>query len=111
MSKAEGKMLYRIIGQKAGVTITAETKNDLTFEEAKGIATNEVLGKIEELQPFVVLPITTQERWHNHSINFCPRCGANLKDDDLENSDFFNCFECNSSVEVHIHHFENEEEN
>lgn len=110
MNKEEKKM-YKIIAQKEGITITAETNGDITFEEAKKTAITEVLNGADRavtFQPYVVLPITTKERWDNHSINFCPRCGANIQDHELENSDFFDCYECDSTVEIHIHHFESE---
>lgn len=107
MAKEENQM-YRILAQKEGITITAETSNNVTFEEAKKTAIAEVLGGIDKVvnfQPFVVLPISTKERWENHSINFCPRCGTNIQDHELENTDFFDCYECNASIHVHIDYF------
>jgi hypothetical protein len=112
MSKSEEKMMYRIIAQKKGITITAETSNDVDFEEAKNIGFAEVLNGVDkavQFEPFVVLPVTTKERWEEKTINFCPRCGANLKDYELEQYANFDCYECDTSMDVHIHHFDFEE--
>jgi hypothetical protein len=111
MSKNEEKMMYRIIAQKEGITITAETSNDVTFEEAKNTAVVDVLSgvdKVVNFQPFVAIPITTKERWEDKTINFCPRCGANLKDYDLEQSANFECYECDTSMDIHIHNWSEE---
>ncbi|MEK5394100.1 hypothetical protein NSQ59_27750 [Margalitia sp. FSL K6-0131] len=107
MSKEE-KMIYRIVAHKEGITITAETQNDVTFDEAKKIAITDVLGmtnKTIQYEPFVVLPVTTKERWEAKTINFCPRCGANLKDYELEESANFECYECDTSMDIHIHNW------
>lgn len=58
--RKDEKVLHRIIAQKKGITLTAETKEDTTFDEAKEIAVNEVLGGVDKLvnfEPIVVLPI------------------------------------------------------
>ena len=105
MSKKEEKSIYRIIAQKEGITIKAETSRDVTFEEAKRTAV-EVIGGGDEavnFQPFIAIPITTKERWEDKSINFCPRCGSNLKDYELEQSASFDCYECDTSMDVNIH--------
>jgi hypothetical protein len=108
LKKQEEKMLYKIVGQKQGITITCETSDDVTYEEARNIAVKEVLGgltKALSFNPFVLLPITTKERWEDKTINFCPRCGENLHEYDLEQSDRFDCHSCDTSMEVHIHSF------
>lgn len=102
------KYMYRIIAQKTGITITAETSNDVTFDEAKTIGIADVLGGVDKLvnfEPFVVLPITTKERWDEGTINFCPRCGKNLGDYGLETYGNFDCDSCGASMEVQIHRF------
>ncbi|MEK4883456.1 hypothetical protein NST81_01825 [Bacillus sp. FSL W8-0223] len=109
MAHSEEKFIYRIIAQKKGITITAETANEMTMEEAKQTAIADVLGGIDKaikFEPFVVVPIATKERWDRKCINFCPRCGANLKDYELEQSERFECFECGTSMDVHIHSYE-----
>lgn len=106
------KQMYRVFAQKEGITITAET-SESTFEEVKETAVVNVLGGVDrmvEFQPYVIVPITTKERWKNGFINFCPRCGANVADQEHENYAFFDCFDCNSSMEVQIHHNEDDEE-
>ncbi|MBX9972528.1 hypothetical protein [Cytobacillus firmus] len=111
--KAEDKMLHRIIAQKKGITITAETKNDVTLEDAKEIAIYEVLGGVDEIlkfEPMVVLPITTKERWEEGTINFCPRWGTNLQEYDLQQYANFDCDSCSASMEVQINHFSLDEE-
>ncbi|WP_096199494.1 transposase [Bacillus sp. FJAT-45350] len=108
MSKKDEKYIHRIIAQKEGITITAETSNEVTFEEAKNTAIAEVLGgvdKVVSFQPFVVIPLTTKERWDDKTINFCPRCGSNLKDYELEQAASFECLECDTSMDVHIHNW------
>lgn len=108
MVNKDEKLMYKIIAQKEGITITAET-NELTFDEAKKVAIAEVLletDKAVSYQPFVLLPMTTNERWNERCINFCPRCGANLHEQELGNSEFFDCYDCDSSIEVTIHYYE-----
>ena len=112
MNKEENQM-YRVLEQKEGITITAETSIDLSFEEVKKTAIVNVLGGIDKavkFQPFVVLPITTKERWEDGSINFCPRCGKNLAEQELERYATFDCYECKASMEVQVHTFDNEDD-
>lgn len=104
MAKEE-KQLYKIIAQKEGITITATTSEDVTFDEAKNIAITSVLGgvdKLIEFEPMVLIPITTKERWEYGTINFCPRCGTSLQDEELERYADVYCHECNASMEIQI---------
>lgn len=108
MSKKEEKYIHRIIAQKEGITITAETSNDVTYDEAKQTAIAEVLGGVDKVvgfQPFVVIPLTTKERWEDKTINFCPRCGTNISDQELEQYATFDCFNCDTSIDVQIHNW------
>lgn len=112
MSKPEEKMIYRIIAQKEGITITAETK-EMTFEDAKKTAIAEVLVGVDkslEFNPFVALPVTTQERWEAGYINFCPRCGANISEYELEEYANMDCFTCDASLDIQIHSYGTDEE-
>lgn len=116
MSKSEEKMMYRIIAQTKennnGITITAETKTDVTHEEAIEIAKKDVLfkGVLEErYTPFIVQPITTTERWKEGAINFCPRCGKSLHEYELSDSESFDCYECNANIDVNINVYDDEE--
>ncbi len=104
MTKKEEKCIHKVVAQKEGITITAITGSDVTFEEAKSIAKKEVLNG-DDYQPFVVLPITTQERWDDKAINFCPRCGSNLKDYQLEQYASFDCYECDTSMDIRINNW------
>jgi hypothetical protein len=109
MSEFKEKQIYKIIAQNDGLTITVKTSCDITFEEAEKIAKNSVLVgafKNEKFQPYVILPITTKERWDDRAINFCPRCGANISEYELRSFDFFDCYECDSSIQVQILHTE-----
>lgn len=104
MIKKEEKYIHRIIAQKEGITITAET-TVMNLEEAKKTAVAEVLcdvNKAVDFQPFVVLPIATQERWDDKCINFCPRCGNSLMDYELEQHESFDCDRCETSMEIKI---------
>lgn len=103
----ETKMLYRIIGQKDGITVTAETNVEVTREEAKEIGKKEVLSPD---MPFVTLPLTTKERWDNGAINFCPRCGNSIQDFGLDESASFDCFECDASLHVNVTVYQGVEE-
>ena len=113
MTKTEEKQIYRIIAQKEGITITAETLGEMTMEEATKTAIADVLGGIDKavkFQPFIAVPITTEERWKAGYINFCPRCGANISDYDLyENADT-DCFECDASLDIHVEVYNPNEE-
>ena len=103
--KKDKKVVYRILGQRDGVTMTAETSNELTFDEAKEVAIDGLFGGVNNLiglQPFVLMPITTKERWSEGSINFCPRCGTNVTDYELEQFGSFECHTCNAQVGVQI---------
>jgi hypothetical protein len=113
MEKTEEKMKYRIIAQTKendhGLTLTGTT-DDLTYDQA--IKAGKVLlsRPMDCYTNFVVQPITTSERWKEGTINYCPRCGANLHEYDLSNSEYFDCFECDSTIEVNITVFDEEEE-
>lgn len=93
-------LLYRIIAQREGLTITAETK-EISFKEAKKAALSHVQHP-EQFQPYVLMPLTTQERWDSGYINFCPRCGANIADYDLEENTFSDCYECDATLNINI---------
>lgn len=104
MNKPEEKKIYRIIAQKEGITITAESK-EMTMKEATETAIAEVLGGVHKalnFQPFIAVPVTTQERWDAGYINFCPRCGANISEYELEEYANTDCFECDTSLDIHI---------
>lgn len=99
------KQIYKLLAQKDGVTITANTSNAVTFDEAKEIAINSVLGGVDKavsFEPVVVLPVTTQERWEDGYINFCPRCGQNVQDFELEQFGEIDCHNCGAVSEVQI---------
>jgi len=84
-------------------------QEDVTHEEAREIAKSDVFGiteKMDGYDPFVITPITTKERYNLKTINFCPRCGANLHDCELEQSENFDCPECEASMEVTIFSWE-----
>lgn len=103
--KEEEKMIYRIVAQREHMTITADTVEELTMDEAEKTAIANVLGGVNALvglKPFVALPITTKERWDAGKMNFCPRCGTNLSDCDLEETAYTDCSNCDVSLEVHI---------
>ncbi len=105
MSKSEEKKLYRVIAQKEGITITAEMSREMTMKEAVDAATTEVIGgvhKIVDFQPCVAVPITTQERWDEGYINFCPRCGANISEYELYEFAETECHECDASINIRI---------
>ncbi|QST02498.1 zf-TFIIB domain-containing protein (plasmid) [Pontibacillus sp. ALD_SL1] len=98
-------MLHRMFAQNGGITISAQTKEELTFGEAKKMAESELFPENVDpsgFQPFVVLPLATKERWENRSINFCPRCGSSLKDYELDSSASFTCYECDTSMSIAI---------
>lgn len=109
----EEKQVYRIIAQKEGITITAETSCDMTYQEAKETALAHVLtatDKEMKYEPFIALPLTTKERWDQKFINFCPVCGKNFEDDDLEHHAYQDCFNCGVTLEIHVDAPEMDEE-
>ena len=97
-------MLYRILAQTETITLSSMTNKDVSFEKAKEIGKKDVLlGKdVVTYEPCVVVPVTTQERWEERTINFCPRCGANLHEYELEPSARFDCLECETSMDIDI---------
>lgn len=110
----ETKYLYRILTQTEGMTITAETKDEVTEAEAiadaKTCVLNEKVVEVGGYRNFVALPICTKEEWEVGNINFCPRCGKKLEG--IENSYFDgDCHHCEASIEVaiNIHRFEEDE--
>lgn len=112
MNKLEEKMIYRLLAQKEGITITAETK-EMTMEEAKATAIAEVLVNVDktlDFQPFVALPVTTQERWDAGCINFCPRCGTNLSDYELDEYANTDCHSCDASLDIHVQVYDSDED-
>ena len=106
MSKEE-KQIYKILAQKEGVTLTANT-HEVTYDEAQKIADKFInsIHKDVKFETFVVLPMTTKERYDSGFINFCPRCGANLQDEEFENYADFVCFECDATIQIHIYEVE-----
>lgn len=101
----EEKKLHRIIAQKEGITITATTSHDMTIKEVEESAVASVLGGVDEqvnFKHFIVLPITTEERWNEGAINFCPRCGSNISDFGLDNYTHSDCHDCGASFHVQI---------
>lgn len=96
------KQLYRIYAQKEGITMIGHT-DEITQEEITKAATNLLMTALDEkldMQPFVVLPITTKERFDTGCINFCPRCGNNIAEYELEQNEDFDCFHCEASLSV-----------
>lgn len=111
MTVAEKEMLYRIKAQKAdnSISITAETSCDVSFEEAIDIATKEVLvSPAESYRHFIIEPICTKEDWREGVVSFCPRCGSHLRDYGIGKGGVFDCYECNTTIEAHIHHVDDE---
>ena len=99
----EEKQIYKILAQKDGVTLTANT-HEVTYDEAQKIA-NKFISEIHKditFEPFVVLPVTTKERWDSGFINFCPRCGASLQDEELEQYADVYCHECDASMGIQV---------
>lgn len=106
VSIKEEKQIYRIIAQKQGITITAETSIEMTMEEAENTAVAEVLGGVNQLinlKHFVALPITTEERWKAGHINFCPRCGKNISEFGYEDTLTSDCHNCGADLVVFVH--------
>lgn len=109
----ELNQIYRIIAQREGITVTADTSGDVSKAEAKEIAVKEVLmgaDKVPSYQHFITLPITTQDRWDQGFINFCPRCGANISDHQHENYANFECHECDASIRARVFNFGEEDD-
>lgn len=112
MNKKEEKKIYKIIAQKEGITITAET-HETTLEEVTETAIEEVLGGVDkavDFRPFVALPVTTKERWDAGYINYCPRCGANISEYDLGEYANTDCYECNASLDINVSVYNHSEE-
>lgn len=101
----ENELIYRIISQVEGLTIEVQTTPLPSKKEAVAIGIGEIerVGlQTNAVQPCVALPITTQERWDSLCINFCPRCGSNITDYELESIGDFECFECNANLHINI---------
>lgn len=96
----EEKMIYKVMAQKDGYTITAQTEQ-LKFDDAIQAATL-LISRETDLRPFVLIPVSTKKRWQEGTINFCPRCGANLKDYELDTYADFECSSCDASVKVTV---------
>ncbi|HLI46805.1 MAG TPA: zf-TFIIB domain-containing protein [Geobacterales bacterium] len=113
MTKTEEKMMYRIIAQTKesnhGLTLTGAT-GDVTYDQAIKVAQFLLSQPMDAYTNFVVQPITTKERWKAGTINYCPRCGANLHDYELSESEYFDCYECNSSLEINISVFDSDDD-
>lgn len=108
MSKPEEKFLYRIKAQTKdnGITITSETRKNVTHEEAISSALKDILlsRPLEDhYSNFIVEPICTEEEWQEGTVSFCPRCGANIRDYELGQGDNTDCVECGASFEAYIH--------
>lgn len=104
-SSEEKKYLYRILAQTEGMTITAETKGEVTEAEAiADVKTSVLHEKVIEAggyRNFVALPICTKEEWKSGNVNFCPRCGKRLED--IEDHFYSGeCFECGADLDVSI---------
>ncbi|MEJ8546602.1 hypothetical protein [Brevibacillus borstelensis] len=101
--------IYRIIAQTETLTITAQTKEtteDQAIADAKQHVLSPSVVEAGGYQPFVILPICTEEQWKGGNINFCPRCGASLLDEDddsINDSLSLDCLECNASLDISIH--------
>lgn len=111
MVKSDEKQMYRIYAQKEGLTAKFDT-NETTVKEIKETVVDIVLGdpeKSKEYQRYVVLPITTKERWEEGCINFCPRCGANISDYSLGNFAITDCFECDANIDVYVKVYDDNE--
>ncbi|WP_103110809.1 hypothetical protein [Brevibacillus reuszeri] len=104
-SHEEKKYLYRILAQTEGMTITGETKEEVTEAEAiADVKTTFLHEKVVEAggyRNFVTIPICTKEEWRLGNVNFCPRCGKRLED--VEDN-YFNgeCFECGADLDISI---------
>jgi hypothetical protein len=105
MSKSEEKLLYKIIAQTEGITITAQINEDMTEDEVIKAAEEHTLHKATmeagKYRNFIVLPVCTREQRNNGNINYCPRCGHKMEDMD-ENYYQGECWECNATLDIHI---------
>jgi hypothetical protein len=107
----ELKMIYRTIAQTgAGLTITAETKGAVTLKRAEVDVEEHVLPKDVQssLKTYVTLAVATAEGWKRGYVNFCPRCGKRLGDDEGTGSNtyFGDCFECGAELDITISNIE-----
>lgn len=102
INKPEEKFLYKIHAQTDSISITATTDIEMTAAEAAESAVKDVLSENSKYHSFVALPITTQERWENGSINYCPRCGTNISEYGLHENARTDCQECDASLDINI---------
>lgn len=105
VEKEEEKLLFRAIAQKEHITITADINQDMTYDEARAEFTKEIFrdgASLTDVKPFYLQPINTKEKYDAGAISFCPRCGTSVRDQDLESSGYFDCFNCNTSIHVNI---------
>lgn len=111
----EKKYLYRILAQTEGMTITGETKEEVTEAEAiADVQTTFLHEKVVEAggyRNFVAIPICSKEEWEAGHINFCPRCGNKLKyiEDNFFDGDCHNC-EASLEIAITIHRFDEDGE-
>lgn len=98
------KKLYKIIVQTETITISAQTSNDVSWNEAAEIAQKDVLHG-QNYRNFVALPVCTVEQWEGHNVNFCPRCGHNLAeyDDSVDNEFRSDCPNCYAELDITIY--------
>ncbi|WDI05244.1 hypothetical protein PUW25_25890 (plasmid) [Paenibacillus urinalis] len=76
MSK-EKKLLYRVYGQSNNTTAKVSVDKEMTLEECKSAAANEVFKTTyHQLDKLVALPIGTKDDYDRGIILFCPRCGG-----------------------------------
>ncbi|WAH35016.1 hypothetical protein [Alicyclobacillus dauci] len=113
MEKTDEKLIYRIMAQTDTLTVSAETSIEVTADEVAEIASKDVLlGDGVRYKNFVALPICTKEQWDGGHVNFCPRCGNRLNEydtDSVETQYNGDCFRCNSTIDVSIEVYEEEE--
>lgn len=102
------KQLFRIIAQTNGMTITAQTSKEMTEDEARKAALEDVLSPTGKYNNHVIQPIGTLNGWKHGHINFCPRCGKFIGDHIGDSAEYvtdvqeFECPECDAEVFVEI---------
>lgn len=113
---ADKKLIYKIIAQDASVTMTAKTASEVTVDEAVTIATRDLGLPHPGTRGFVLLPAGTANGYKYGHINFCPRCGEYIGDEMgdsseiVNNSQTFDCPECDANVTVEINGTPEEDE-
>jgi uncharacterized protein (DUF983 family) len=57
-----------------------------------------------ELKPYVTLPVATVDSWKHGHVNYCPRCGKHLWDEEGTDSNRYlgDCAECGADLDISI---------